>query len=1079
MTRRRRNHAALIAWAAVCALWGPAEPTGSLRAQTARPADAGTAEHAVLAAMQWRSLGPNRGGRSIAAAGSAARPLEYYFGATGGGVFKTTDGGLTWQPVADKFLKTSSPGAVAVSESNPDVVYVGMGESCLRGNVIQGDGVYKTTDGGKTWAPAGLESTRVISRIEIHPANPDLVFAAALGNPYGAGPDRGVYRSKDGGQRWERVLFKSDKAGAVDLVLDPANPHVLYAAIWEVFRTPHSLSSGGPDSGLWKSEDGGTTWQDLTRNAGLPKGTLGRIGVAVSPADGRRVWALVEAGGDEGGLYLSDDAGTTWKQVNRERRFRQRAFYYTHVYADPKARDTVYVLNTGFYRSTDAGATWKTIRVPHGDNHDLWIAPDDPRRMINANDGGANVSFNGGETWTDQDIPTAQFYNAITTRHVPYHVCGGQQDNTTACVSSVGPPDVLYDAGGCESGYVAPDPRRLDVFFAGCYGGALTRFDRSTGQRRQVNVWPENPMGHSARDIEERVQWTFPIVFHPLDPAVLYTGSQHVWRSDDEGQTWRRISPDLTRNDPSTTGPSGGPITLDQTGVETYATVFTIAPSRRERDTIWAGSDDGLVHVTRDGGATWANVTPRDLPEFARISLIEASPHAPGTAFLAANRYQRDDRAPYVYRTDDYGASWTRIVSGIPADDFARVIREDPSKEGLLFLGTEHGVHVSLNGGRRWQSLRLDLPVVSVQGLVVEQNDLVIGTHGRGFYALPYVHVLRQLDPAVAPDGVRLYQPPVALRMRSVPFASTWRGGGFSGGGSGSVPIDYYLPKEAGAVTLEVLDARGQIVRTVTATAAEDEKREAARKEKAGPGDEEAGGPPPPPAPGRKAGLNRFVWNLRANNAPDFPGLIMWAGSTAGPLVPPGRYQVRLTADGATETQWLEVKRDARLQATDGDLQEQYDLARRISDRVGAAHVAVSRIRALKGQIEERVKASGGKAQPIERAAQALLTRLTDVEGEIYQWRNQSSQDPLNFPIKVNNKLAALQGVVESADARPTAQSYVVFEALSERLAAALAALEAVERNELTAFNRQLARRKLPAVVATPVPGEGGVAAPL
>ena len=1053
MTRAWRDRLLVVGGTLASVAWLALPPLGApivARGQTSSvPGDS-----VLPGGMQWRSLGPARGGRSITAAGSAARPNEYYFGATGGGVFKTTDGGQTWQPVADKFLKTSSPGAIAVAESNPDVVYVGMGESCLRGNVIQGDGIYKSTDAGKTWSHVGLEKTLVISKIRVHPTNPDVVLVAALGNPYASGPDRGVYRSTNGGASWERVLFKSDKAGAIDLAVDPARPEVIYAAMWEAFRTPHSLSSGGPDSGLWKSEDGGRTWKDITRAAGLPGGLLGRIGVAVSPADARRVYALVEAAGEDGGLYVSEDGGASWKQVNKERRFRQRAFYYTHVYADPKDASVVYVLNTGLYRSADAGKTWKTIRVPHGDNHDLWISPDDPRRMINANDGGANVTVNGGETWTDQDVPTAQFYNAITTRHVPYHVCGGQQDNTTACVSSAGPSDILYEVGGCESGYVAPDPADLDVFYAGCYGGSLTRFDRRTGQRRQINVWPDNPMGYSARDIRERVQWTFPIVFHPLDPDTLFTGTQHVWRSTDEGQSWQRISPDLTRNDPATTGPSGGPITLDQTGVETYATVFTIAPSRKDRQTIWTGSDDGLVHVTRDGGEHWANVTPRDLPEFSRISLIEASPHSAATAFLAANRYQRDDRAPYVYRTDDYGRTWSRIANGLPAEDFARVVREDPVRPGLLFLGTELGVYVSFDHGGRWHSLRLELPAVSVQGLVVEQNDLVIGTHGRGFYVLPYLQVLRRLGDGSADAPLRVFTPGVVRRARAVPIASNWRGGGMAGGGAASAAIDYLLEKDAAAVTIEILDAQGEVVRTFKSVADTEKKPESTA------GGEDDEGPPKPPAPGRKKGLNRLTWNLRYESAPDFPGLIMWAGSTAGPLAPPGVYDVRVTADGASATARLEIARDARLAATDADLAEQFAFARQINQRVGEANRTVMRIRKIKTQLAERVRADAGKHAELGRAADALAARLTDVEGEIYQWRNQSSQDPLNFPIRINNKLAALQGVVESADARPTAQSREVFAALSAQLDAALARLGQLERTDLAAFNALVTKRR-------------------
>jgi photosystem II stability/assembly factor-like uncharacterized protein len=951
----------------------------------------------LFAGLHWRSIGPNRGGRSQTGAGSASRPLEYYFGATGGGVWKTTDGGLTWHPVSDKQIKSSSVGALAIAPSNPDVVYAGMGETELRGNIIQGDGVYKTADAGKTWTPIGLEKTRAIARIRVHPTNPDLVYVAALGDPYGPNPERGVFRSKDGGKSWDRVLYRDDKTGAVDLAMDPKNPDVLYAGLWEVSRTPSSLSSGGPGGGLFKSTDGGSTWKELTKNAGLPKPLWGKIGVSVSGADSNRVYVIVEAA--EGGIFMSDDAGATWKLVNEDRRIRQRAFYYSRIYADPEVKDTFYVLNTSIYRSTDAGKTLRPVRDPHGDNHDLWIAPNDPKRMINTNDGGANVSTNGGETWTSQRFPTAQLYGVFTTAHVPYHVCGAQQDNSTVCVPVNGNGDEMYDVGGGESGYIAADPLNTDVFYAGSYGGLLTRVDRRTGETRAINVWPDNPMGHNSGDMTQRFQWTYPIVISPTDPHTIYVTSQYVWKSTNEGQSWQQISPDLSRHDPSTMRDSGGPITLDQTGVETYAVVFALAPSPVDGNVIWAGSDDGFVHVTRDGGKTWSKVTPPDLPDFARVSLIEASPHDAGTAYVAANRYQKSDRAPYVYRTHDYGKTWTKIVEGIRAEDFAHSIDEDPKRKGLLFLGTETGIYASFDDGANWQSLSLDLPVTPVHGVLVQGDDLLIGTHGRSFYVLDNINVLRQISKDTTTEPVVLFKPGTVTRSVS-------RG----------VAIDYYLKQPADKVTIEFLDAGGKLIRSFTGTP---------------PAAVPAGGAAPPPPPDDfvrppppqvavKQGLNRFVWDARYPDAKDFQGLIMWAGSVRGPAAPPGDYSVRLTAAGVTKTQPFAIVRNPKIASTDADLREQFALASQINARVSAANNAVIQIRDLKTQIADRLPKVD--AARIRAAGEAITTKLTALEGEIYQYRNRSSQDPLNFPIKLNNKLAALQSIVEIGDYKPTDQ---------------------------------------------------------
>ena len=1011
-------------------------------------ADNNAIDPALLTGLKWRSIGPARGGRSQAVAGSASRPLEYYFGATGGGLWKTTDAGVTWRPVSDKSFSSSSVGAVAVAASNPDVVYVGMGETELRGNIIQGDGVYKSTDGGKTFTHIGLEKTLAISRIRVHPTNPDIVYVAALGDPYGANPERGVFKSTDGGTSWTKCLFRDNKTGAVDLSLDASHPEVLYAGLWEVSRTPHSLSSGGEGSGLFKTSDGGATWTELTSKPGLPKPLWGKIGVSVSGADANRVYAIIEAA--EGGVFLSDDAGQSWKRINDDRRLRQRAFYYTRIYADPQVKDTVYILNTGIYRSTDAGKTIKAIRVPHGDNHDLWIASNDAKRMINSNDGGANVSVNAGESWTGQAYPTAQFYSVFTTAHVPYHVCGAQQDNSTACVSSAGDGS-LYDVGGGESGYIAPDPEDTDVFYAGSYGGLLTRINRRTGEVRAINVWPDNPMGFSSIDITERFQWTYPIVIAPTDPNTLYATSQHVWKSTNEGQSWQRISPDLTRHDPSTMGPSGGPITLDQTGVETYAVVFALAPSPVDGRVIWAGSDDGYVHVTRDGGANWQKVTPPGLPDFTRISLIEASPHDAGTAYLAGNRYQLADRAPYVYKTADYGKTWTKIVTGLPSSDFARTIREDKKRKGLLFLGTENGIYVSFDDGAGWQSLRLDLPVTPVHGIEVKGDDVVIATHGRSFYIMDNISVLRQVTRTTSVEPVVLFKPAGAVRSVSRGLA-----------------IDYFLKSAADALTIDILDAQGSVIRTFTGAPATD--KEASATPETDSGDDNPR--PVVPRPSVKQGMNRFTWDMRYPGARDFPGLIMWAGSTRGPQAPPGQYSVRLSANGVTKMESFAITRNAAVKSvTDADLIEQFKLARQISEKVSAANEAVLRIRNVKDQVSARISKTTDAG--IKAAGEPLVGKLTAVEGEIYQYRNRSSQDPLNYPIRLNNKLAALQGIVETGDYRPTDQSYAVFKELSDRLDKQFGQLDTLLSVDLPALNKLLARKKLAPVTTALAPGTG------
>jgi photosystem II stability/assembly factor-like uncharacterized protein len=948
----------------------------------------------LLTALEWRSIGPLRGGRSIASSGVASRPNEYYFGATGGGLWKTIDGGLTWRPVTDGQIRSSSVGAIAVSPSNPDIVYIGMGEAQLRGNVMQGDGVYRSTDAGATWRHVGLADTLTIARLRVHPANPDVVFAAALGDPAQASAARGVYRSRDGGATWQKVLFRDDRTGAVDLAIDPANPDTLYAALWQVYRIPWKLWSGGPGSGLFKSTDGGDTWIEITRAPGLPAGVIGKIGIAVSGADSRRLYAVIEAAA--GGLYRSDDAGATWTLANAHRDLWQRAFYFNRVVADPIDRDTVYVLNFMLGKSTDAGATYRLVEGRHVDYHDLWIDPGNPRRMIVSDDGGATVTLNGGETWTEQRYATGQMYRVETTADFPYHVVASQQDNTSVAVPSVPDGGVLpehpagsffYRVGGGESGWVAPHPSKADLFFAGSTN-FLTRFDRRTGQVRDVQPWPRIVMGEPARAMPERWNWTYPIVFSLVPPHDLYAGSQHVWRSRDEGMTWEKISPDLTRADPETLGETGGPIVKDQDGPEVYGTVFALAPSRHSRDTVWAGSDDGLVHVTRDGGRSWSNVTPGAIPAHTRISAIEASPHAPGRAYVAAKRHQLGDRQPFVFRTDDFGATWTRIEGGLPRREITHVVREDPARSGLLYLGTEHGVYVSFDNGSAWQSLQLGLPDVHVPDIKVEAHDLVIATHGRGFYVLDDLAPLRQWAPAQSSAAVHLFRPERAYRPVH------------------DATIDFLLRSPAGRVEIEIFDSSGAAIRSMT-------------------------------VPKATPGHHRVRWNLRTRGATVFPGMILEAPSPArGVLVPPGDYSVRLTVDGASTVQPIAVAADPRLSdVTPADYEAQYRLALQLRDAAGRANEAVIRIRAVKKEL--------AAAPPSGRAeAERLANALTAIEAELYQIRNESPKDKIANPIKLNDRLAGLLALVQFGDGAPTAAQRAVAAELIAELERHLAGLD-------------------------------------
>jgi photosystem II stability/assembly factor-like uncharacterized protein len=1007
----------------------------------------------VRAAFRWRNIGPDRGGRSIAVSGVRGRPNEAYFGATGGGLWKTTDRGETWFPVTDGQIRSASVGAVAVAESNPDIVYIGMGEACIRGNVMSGDGVYKSSDGGRTWTHVGFGEKQNIAKIRIHPRNPDVVFVAAFGHHGAPSEERGVYKSSDGGKSWRRVLYRDAKTGAIDIALDPSNPDVIYAALWEAYRVEYQMSSGGPGSGLFKSTDGGETWKEITRNPGLPSGVVGKIGVAVSGADPKRVYALIE--NEKGGLFRSDDAGATWTLVNDNRAIRQRAFYYTHVAADPRNRDVVYLLNTSAFRSDDGGKTLINVgQGTHGDHHDIWIDPDNPQHIVLGNDGGGAVTFDGGRSWSEQDFPTAQFYHVVTTRHVPFHVCGSQQDNSTACVPSDevslggrsgaggrGSLPEFYTVGGGEPGYIAPDPKDLDVFFAGTNnGGFLTRYNRRSGNLREVNPYPRMFQGEPASALKERWQWTYPIIFSPVDPNVLFTSSQHVWKTSNGGQTWEKISPDLTRHDPKTLGPSGGPITGDMNGPEVYATVFALGPGKRDVNVIWAGSDDGLIHVTRDGGRSWTNVTPAEMPEFGRVSQIDASAFDDGTAYVAVKRPLLDDHSPYIFRTHDFGRTWKKIVAGIAPNDYVHAVREDPTRRGLLYAATQHGVYISYDDGERWHSLALNLPDVPVADLVVEENALAIATHGRSFWVLDNIEPIRQFTPEVAAQDVYLFRPAAAIR----------RGGGAT--------IQYLLRRPVSDLRIEILDARGEVIRSFVADTAQVGGRGRGGGAGAGGAGQAGGrGGRGSAGPTVRVGLNTFVWDLRYPPAVTFPGMILWGATTQGPVAVPGNYQVRLVADGRTFTQPLLVrKHPLDTDVTQADLEEQFALAMRIRDKVSEANMAVIRIREIKAAVADRLGRS--KDRRLAAAGEQLVKNLSAVEEEIYQVRNQSNQDPLNFPIKINNRLATLLRTVTTGDGKPIGNAEPIFNDLVQELKVQTDRLEQVLATDLVRFNTELKR---------------------
>jgi photosystem II stability/assembly factor-like uncharacterized protein len=985
--------------------------------------------------MKWRLVGPFRGGRAEAVAGVVGDPATYYFGAVAGGVWKTTDGGASWSPIFDN-EPVASIGAIALAPSNPGIIYVGTGEQCLRNEISYGNGVYKSLDGGKTWTNIGLRDSRHIAKILVDPHNPDIVYVAAIGHAFGPNEERGVFRSSDGGKTWQKILYVDDKTGATDLVFDPNNPNILFAAMYQVRRAAWTMISGGPGSGLYKSTDAGSTWMHIEGH-GLPGGILGRIGVAVSQANSNRVYAMIEA--KENALYRSDDGGDTWRMMNNDPIW-VRPWYQNHVFADPQNVDTVYLLDLGVFRSTDGGRLFDSLPVPHGDNHELWIDPTNPKRMIEADDGGATITVDGGTTWTPQNNqPTAQFYHIATDNDFNYRIYGAQQDSTTVAIRSRSDEGSIderdwHPVGGGESGFIWPDPRDPEIVYAGDHNGHFTRYDGHSGQIQNIAPWL-GARAHPPANLKHRFNWTSPMQISPHDPSVLYLGGEVLFRTADGGMSWTVISPDLTRNDKTKQQSTPEPLTPDNSSAEYYDTIFAVAESPIQKDLIWVGTDDGLVHLTRDGGKNWANVTPKQLPEWARVNFIEPSPYDVGTAYLAADAHFLDRFQPMIFKTTDLGKSWTEITSGLPPKDFVHCVHVDSKRKGLLFAGLETGMYVSLDDGANWQSLQLNLPHAPVYDMTVHGDDLVVATHGRAFWVLDNITPLRQANASIASEPAHLFTPAIAYRLRAP--------GGFGGAARSNVAqnppvgavIDYHLSTvPSDPITVEILDSQGQVLHHAS-SGTHGEQVE-------GQGRNMQGSVSRGSAPAR-AGMNRYVWNCRVDGPAMVPGIvIIELQNGGGPFVPPGTYQVKLKMAGKDYSAPLQVKADPRVKTTQADLQKQYELAMKIRDRITEVHNAVNQIRESRSVLEVvRKRANPETVQAIE----AVEKKMRDIEGQLIQVASVNRWAALVYPIMLDAQYADLGNVVESADTAPAAQIYEVFQVYEQRREEQLARWKAAQ----------------------------------
>ena len=1020
--------------------------------------------------LHWRLVGPFRGGRVDAVAGDPTKPLVFYMGAVNGGVWKTTNAGMTWDNITDGKTDISSVGAITVAPSDPNVIYVGTGESQLREDLTYGTGVYRTTDAGQTWSPLGLADAQQITSIRVHPNNPDIAYLSAIGHAFGPNAERGIFRTMDGGKSWKKILFIDDSTGGNDISIDPSNPRIIFASMWKFQRTPWGMEAGGGKSGLWKSTDGGDTWTDLTANPGMPKGPIGKIGVAVSPANPRRIYASVEAKDTLGGIFRSDNGGDSWNRVNGQQQFQIRPWYYSAVTADPTNENTLWVMNLQVWKSIDGGKTFSRSRVPHGDTHIMWVDPKNSDRLINGNDGGATVSLDGGKSWSSiMNQPTAQFYHVITDDQFNYRLLGAQQDNSTVSIASrsdfgaIGERD-WWPVAGCENAHIAVDPRDPNITYGGCYTGMMMRHDNRTQQTRDIAVWLSNYDGIPAKDVPNRFQWTFPILLSPHDPGVLYAASQNVWKSTTEGRSWEKISPDLTYADPATLGPSGGPVHKDMTGTEWYATIYSMAESPVAKGLLWTGSDDGRVHITRDGGKSWTDVTPKSMAKNTRITGIEPSKYDPAVAYMSATRYQMDDFRPYFYKTADFGKSWARIDAGIPMGAYARSIREDVVRRGLLFAATETGVYVSFDDGAKWETLQLNLPRASVRDIRVHGNDLVIATHGRAFWAMDDISSLRQLADSVTTKRVHLFQPADAYRVTG----SHRRARGDGENPYDGVLVDYWFkeaPKEA--VTMQFIDAKGSIIRSFRSAPAPDTSDHTPKKI----ADSLAYAASDSIVPTR-AGSNRFWWKLRYPSAKEIKSVVNDEGTLDGPMAVPGTYRVRMIAGMDTMTRSFSIKLDPRLQATTADLQQQFDLGMKVQGRMNSIVDAFARINDLQQQIDVRVEQSAEQdyAKRVKGAAKPVRDRLELVRTELVDWFNHDDQATLHFPIKLYNMMLTLNSQVLGQDAAPTQQHGAILNDLGGKIDVQLEALQKLEAGELKALNSLLQEVGLPPIFVPPAP---------